>query len=190
MILVFFGPPGAGKGTQANFISKSLNIVHLSTGEILRQQLQKETKLSYELKKMMETGQLVSDKILNEIILNRITQDDCKKGYIFDGYPRTLSQAYFINNYFLNNSLLFDYFFELKIEDESIIKRITNRALIESRKDDSEKIIKNRLNEYNFETGPVLNYYKKRHNSIYHMIDGNQEIGKINSLLLKLLKKN
>ena len=83
MILIFFGPPGAGKGTQAKFVSKALNIVHLSTGDILRDQLKKESKLSLELKKIMKSGQLVSDQIINQIVSERITQKDCKKGFIF-----------------------------------------------------------------------------------------------------------
>ena len=106
MILFFFGPPGAGKGTQAKFISGKLNIVHLSTGEILRNQLKKESKLSLDLKRIMETGQLVSDKILNKIVLERIMQKDCNKGFIFDGYQRTITQALFIDDYLVNIFLL------------------------------------------------------------------------------------
>ena len=189
MILFFFGPPGAGKGTQAKFISEELNIVHLSTGDVLRDQLKKESNLSLELKNIIEKGQLVSDKILNQIVSELIAKEDCKKGFIVDGYPRTLSQTHFITNYFFKNKLSFDHFFEFYIDHDSMIKRITNRALVEKRDDDSEKTIKTRLDEYNQETKPVLNYFKKQYSSIYHIIDGNQEIGKINSLLLRLLKK-
>ena len=197
MILIFFGPPGAGKGTQADFVSKALNIVHLSTGEVLRKyliqegklSLELEGKLSFELEETIKSGELVSDKILNHIVSERMAQEDCKKGFIFDGYPRTLSQTYFINNCFKKNKLSFDHFFEFYIDHDSMIKRITNRALVEKRDDDSEKTIKTRLDEYNQETKPVLNYFKKQYSSIYHIIDGNQEIGKINSLLLRLLKK-
>ena len=190
MILIFFGPPGAGKGTQAKLVSKELKIVHLSTGELLRDQLKKENKLSLELKKIIDNGQLVSDKILNQIVSERILQKDCKKGFIFDGYPRTLSQTYFINNYFVKNNLTFNHFFEFTIDFDLIVKRITSRALIESRTDDSERTIKIRFSKYNQETKPVLNYYNKQYSSIYHIIDGNQEIEKINFLLLRLLKKS
>ena len=161
MILFFFGPPGAGKGTQAKFFAKKLNIVHLSTGEILRNQLKKESKLSLDLKRTMETGQLVSDKILNKIVLERIMQKDCNKGFIFDGYPRTISQAFFIDDYFANNNLSFFCFFEFAIDEDSIIKRITGRALTESRLDDSKETIKTRIAKYLQETKPVLDYYKK-----------------------------
>ena len=189
MIIIFFGPPGAGKSTQAKFVSQALNIVHLSTGDILRDQLKKESKLSLELKKIMESGQLVSDNILNQIVSERILQQDCKKGFVFDGFPRTISQAFFIDDYFVKNNLLFDRFFDFNIDDDSIIKRITSRALVESRTDDSEETIKPRLVKYIQETKPVLDHYKKKYSSIYHIIDSKQEIGKINSLLLKLLKK-
>ena len=187
MILIFFGPPGAGKSTQAKFVSKVLNIVHLSTGDILRDQLKKESKLSLELKKIIESGQLVSDKILNQTVSERITQKDCKKGFIFDGYPRTYSQALFIDDYFVKNNLSFDHFFDFNIDDDSIIKRITGRSLVESRADDSQETIKTRLAKYNQETKPVLDHYKKEYSPIYHIIDGKQEIEKLNSLLLKSL---
>ena len=190
MILTFFGPPGAGKGTQAKFVAKKLKIFHLSTGDLLRDQLKKENKLSLLLKKNIENGKLVSDKILNQIVSERISQQDCKKGFIFDGYPRTLSQAYYINDYFGKNNLNFDYFFEFNISDNSIIKRITKRALIEGRTDDSEETIKTRLEKYKQETRPVLDYYNKQYSLIYHTIDGNQGIEKINFLLLGLLEKS
>ena len=189
MILFFFGPPGAGKGTQAKFISKKLNIVHLSTGEVLRGQLIKESKLSLDLKKILENGELVSDKIMNQIVSERIIQKDCNKGFIFDGYPRTMPQAYFINDYFARQKLTFDYFFEFKIDTNLIIERIINRSIVEKRTDDSEEVIKTRLEKYNEETKPILDLYKKHYNSIYHTIDSNQEIEKINSLLLILLEK-
>ena len=189
MILIFFGPPGAGKGTQARLISKELKIIHLSTGDVLRDQLLNESKLSIELQKIIDSGQLASDKIINQIVSKRIEQKDCKKGFIFDGYPRTLSQAYFINDYFVKNNLSFDYFIDFNLDEVSIIKRITSRALVESRPDDSDEVIKTRLEEYYKETKPVLDYYKKQYSSIYQTIDGGQEIQKINSFLLRLLKK-
>ena len=189
MNLIFFGPPGAGKGTQAKFISKKLNIVHLSTGDILRDQSKKDSELSLELKKIIKKGQLVSDKILNKIISERIMQQDCKKGFIFDGYPRTISQAFFIDDYFANNNLSFFCFFEFAIDEDSIIKRITGRALTESRLDDSKETIKTRIAKYLQETKPVLDYYKNKYSSIYYKIDGKLKISELNNLLLKTLIK-
>ena len=117
----------------------------------------------------MERGQLVSDKILNQIVSKRIAHQDCNKGFIFDGYPRTLSQAHFINDFIVKHNLSFDYFLEFNIDDDSIIKRITSRALVEDRVDDSEEAMKARLRKYNKETMPVLDHYKKHYRSIYHL---------------------
>lgn len=189
MIVTVFGPPGAGKGTQAKFISEKLDIVHLSTGDVLRGQLKNRSKLSLKLQKVIDDGQLVSDKILNQIVLKRISQKDCIKGFVFDGYPRTIFQAHFIEEYFYKNNLSFNYFIEFYLENETIISRITSRFLTENRTDDSEKIISTRIEEYNKETRPVLEYYKKQYSSIYHTVNGDQEIDKINSILLKILRK-
>ena len=189
MILFFFGPPGAGKGTQAKLISQKLKIVHLSTGEVLRSQLKKENKLSFQLKKILESGQLVSDKILNKIVSERIKLQDCKKGFIFDGYPRTISQAYFINDYFTNNNLSIDHFFEFNVNFDLIVARIINRSLVESREDDNKEVIMKRIEKYKQETKPVLDYYKRKFSSIYHIVDGSQEIENINSIIIKIIEK-
>ena len=98
MILIFFGPPGAGKGTQAKFIAKELNITHLSTGDILREQLLKNNEFSKILKRIMDSGQLVTDNILNKIISERLNNIDCSNGFILDGYPRTMEQAFFLES--------------------------------------------------------------------------------------------
>lgn len=188
MILFFFGPPGAGKGTQAKLISKELNIIHLSTGDMLRDQLSKNNYLSTRLKKIMDSGQLVSDDISNQIISERLKEEDCKKGFILDGYPRTMAQALFLNNLLAKNKLKIDYIFEIYIDDKIIIKRITGRAAIENRGDDSKNIIKTRLLKYHQETKIVSEFYKKELNSVYYFIDGDQEITKLNLEILKIVK--
>ena len=184
MIAVFFGPPGAGKGTQAKFIANFLNLLHLSTGDILRDQLKIENTLTIKLRKIMQDGQLVSDEIVNQIVSDRIVKTDCNKGFIFDGYPRTLTQAIYINNFFSNNNLKYDYIFEICLEHEFIIERIKNRAALEKRTDDSVEVIKERIKEYKNQTLPVLQKFKNEYSKIYHKRDGNQEIEKINSLLM------
>lgn len=190
MIIIFFGPPGSGKGTQAKFFSKLLNIIHLSTGEILREKLSEKNQLALELKKVMEAGHLVSDEILNKIVSERILRNDCKNGFIFDGYPRTISQAFFINSFFEKNNLKFNFIIEFDIKDKSIIERIKNRSMTESRSDDSEETIKIRLDKYNQETSLVLEHYKKLFNSIYKKIDGSHEIKVVNEKLLNIFKKH
>ena len=189
MILIFFGPPGAGKGTQAKFISENFNIPHLSTGDILRDQLNQTSELSIKLKNIIDSGQLVSDEILNQIISNRITQTDCKKGFIFDGYPRTLNQAIFIDDFFLKKHLNIDYIFEIKIKEDSIIKRISSRSILENRGDDTLETIKTRIEKYYQETKPVLQHYYDNQRKIFRSINGDREIADINSLILNLLKK-
>ena len=190
MILIFLGPPGAGKGTQAKFISNELDLVHLSTGAILRNQLLKKNELSIKLKTIMDSGQLVSDNTLNQIIAERIEEDDCKKGFILDGYPRTMAQVFFFKDLLSKKKLEINCIFEISIGDETIIRRIKERASNENREDDSIKSIKTRLIKYYNETKAVSDYYKKKFDSIYNFIDGDQEITNLNIELLKLVKKH
>jgi len=190
MILIFLGPPGAGKGTQAKCIAKEFNIPHLSTGDILRFQLENNNEQTKQIKKNMDSGQLVTDEILNSIISNRICQKDCNNGFILDGYPRTINQAIFLEDQLKKNSLNIDYIFEISIEDTIVISRINNRAVIEKRVDDSDVTIKTRLFKYYEDTKPVSNFYQKKYGLIYKTIDGNQKIEELNSKLLKLLKKH
>ena len=141
MILIFFGPPGAGKGTQASLIAKKLNIPHLSTGDILRSKLLDTDPLSIKLKNIIDTGNLVSDQIINEIIKIRFSFKDCEKGFILDGYPRTIIQKDFSHNYLAEKSLNISKIFDLSVREEMIIKRIKFRSNIEKREDDKDEII-------------------------------------------------
>ena len=189
MHLIFFGPPGAGKGTQAKFVSQEFKLPHLSTGDILRFRLKQKDDLAERIKKTIDKGKLVSDDILNSIISQRIIEKDCFNGFILDGYPRTLNQADFLNKEFKKNGLKIDFIFEIEINDTIIIDRITNRANIEDRSDDSEISIKTRISKFYQETKPVFSYYSNEHPSAYHCIDGNREISTVKSEILKLLRK-
>ena len=188
MILIFFGPPGAGKGTQANLISKYLDIPHLSTGAILRNKLLENDDLSIKLKKIMDDGELVSDNILNQIVSNRINNSDCKKGFILDGYPRTIDQAIFLNSTLKFKNLSIYKIIDIDVDKETIIKRIKSRSDIENRQDDKEEVIKTRIAKYLSETKPVSDYYKIQNPLKYCVINGNQEIEKINADILENLK--
>lgn len=190
MILIFFGPPGAGKGTQANLISKKLFIPHLSTGDMLRNKLLDNDSLSIKLKKIIDSGNLVPDKILNEIIINRISISDCKNGFILDGYPRTISQKDFFTNYLLNNNLKISKIFDLAISQNNILKRIKLRSNIENREDDKEEIIKTRITKYTQETKPISDYYKLNYPHDYFLIDADQEIDMIQADIVKITKNN
>ena len=136
MILIFFGPPGAGKGTQAKIISEYYDIPHLSTGDILRKKLLEKDILSIKLKNIIDGGKLVSDEIINQIILQRLKESDCSNGFILDGYPRTKMQADFLNSYFQDTNLEIDNIIEISLSHKDIKKRIKSRSTIENRKDD------------------------------------------------------
>jgi Adenylate kinase and related kinases len=148
MIFLFFGPPGAGKGTQAAILSKQYNIPHLSTGEILRNNLLGTSTQSKKIKKIIEKGNLVSDEILNEIIEQKLNSYECSKGYILDGYPRTLSQNDWLQSYLNSKNLKITKIFDINLEKNIIVERIKNRAKLEKRNDDTEEVIKNRVNKY------------------------------------------
>ena len=187
--IIFFGPPGAGKGTQAFFIAKKFNIPHLSTGDILRGKLFDKDELSKKLKRIIDSGNLVSDEVLNEIIANRLALTDCKKGFILDGYPRTIVQKDFLENYLRLNNLQILNIFDLKLDENIIIERIKLRSNIEQRGDDKTSIIKTRITKYLKETAPLSEYYRSKYPQNYHSINGDREVEKIKEELLKILKK-
>ncbi|MDC0191691.1 adenylate kinase [Alphaproteobacteria bacterium] len=189
MIFIFFGPPGAGKGTQAEILSKHYNIPHLSTGEILRNNLFGTNAESMKIRKILEKGDLVSDEILNEIIKQKLDSPECISGYILDGYPRTLSQNKWLQNYLNFKNLEITKIFDINLEKDIIVKRIKNRAILEKRIDDSQEVIKNRVNKYIEETKPLSKYYLKNNPKNYHLINGNQDIEMIKNDILKIVKK-
>ena len=189
MILIFFGPPGAGKGTQASLIANNFNIPHLSTGDILRDKLLQKDGLSTRLKHIMDKGQLVSDDILNEIVSSRISNYDCLRGFILDGYPRTIGQALFLNTVLNSKNLKIDKIIDINVDERIIVKRIISRFKTENRQDDTEDVIKTRISRYLSETKPLSDFYKIKHSSDYLSINGNQEIERITADIIKILKK-
>ena len=188
MIIIFFGPPGAGKGTQASLTAKKLNIPHLSTGEILRDKLLDQDSISIKLKNLMDSGNLVSDEILNEIVAKRLKLHDCQKGFILDGYPRTVSQNIFFIDFLASHDLSVSKIIELSIDENIILERIKTRSNIENRLDDREEIIKTRMMEYLQQTKPLSSYFRTKHPNDYHIVDGNQYIENIQDDITKILK--
>jgi len=187
MKIVFFGPPGSGKGTQAKLLSDDSKIIHLSTGDILRDKLK--DKLSIQLKEIMASGSLVSDEILNKIITTKLNSDDCLNGFILDGYPRTLAQSEFILDFFYKNSIKLDFIFDFKIDFKLVEERILNRSEKENRSDDNINVIKTRLEKYMKETYPVSSIFKEKFKDSYYTIDASLEISQIQKEVKKIIKK-
>ena len=180
MRIILFGPPGCGKGTQATFISEALAIPHLSTGDMLRSAVSSGSEIGLKAKNIMESGGLVSDQIVLSIVEQRIAKDDCEKGFILDGFPRTVNQAEKLDSLLSTNNKL-DYVLRIKVDEEEIIKRLIDRA----REDDKPDIIKNRFKTYNLETQPLIPFYEER--KILFNIDGMQEIEKVSEDIKKVI---
>ncbi len=186
--IIFFGPPGAGKGTQAKIISNYLNISHLSTGDILRKKLKDNDNLAIKLKEIMSSGNLVSDDILNSIVSSRL-KNEANVGFILDGYPRTLNQSEFLNNYLLKTSNSINYIFDIQINFEILKDRILKRSSEESRDDDNIDVIETRFNEYLNSTQKVSSHYKENNSDIFYEIDGSLQIEEITLKIKQKLKK-
>jgi len=185
--IIFFGPPGAGKGTQAKIISKLLNVSHLSTGDILRKKLLDKDSLANELNKIMSSGNLVSDDILNTIVSSQL-KNEVKNGFILDGYPRTLEQSNFLNNFLNETSNPINYIFNIQIDFEILRDRIIKRSSEESREDDKIDVIETRYKEYLNSTKKVSNSYKDNYSNIFHEIDGSLQIHEITNKIKEILK--
>tara|TARA_B100000902_G_C26925186_1_gene723646 strand:+ start:120 stop:668 length:549 start_codon:yes stop_codon:yes gene_type:complete len=152
--LLFLGPPGAGKGTQAALISEANSYLHLSTGELLRREIDSHTDLGNQVKEIINNGELVSDQLVLDIVKKNLSSEN--NGWILDGYPRNLSQVNSLNDVLMNISQPLEIVFYLDIPDEVLIKRL----LMRGRKDDNEKTIKTRLKIYKATTEPLIEYYK------------------------------
>ena len=189
MKIIFFGPPGSGKGTQAKLIARELNILHLSTGDILRDKLSDGDTLALKLKEIMSSGNLVSDEILNQIIASKLIGEECSNGYILDGYPRTISQSEFLLSFFKTNNLEIDFVFDFKIDFKLVQERIINRAKQEQRSDDNLEVIKIRLDKYTKETFPVSQFFSENFRENFYDIDASQEVSKIQKELMNIVKK-
>ena len=161
--VVLFGPPGAGKGTQAEKIIEMYNLIHLSTGDILRGELAAETSLGLEAKKYMDKGELVPDEVVIGMIESKINRNPDAAGFIFDGFPRTTAQAKALDDLLLKKGTPVTAMIMLTVEREELIKRLLNRGRDSGRSDDQDiSIVENRINVYNNETAPVIDYYEKQ----------------------------
>ena len=214
MKIVLLGPPGAGKGTQAEIICKNFSIPHISTGDMLREAIAKETALGKQAKEIMDAGNLVPDEVIINLVKERIKQEDCKNGYLFDGFPRTIPQADALDN----QEIFLDVVLELTLEDELIINRMSGRRIHQSsgrsyhiefnppknegiddetgetliqRDDDKPDTVKNRLEVYWEQTNPLIVYYRSKSIQTdlkYIEIDGSKTMENVSLEIKKALE--
>jgi adenylate kinase len=209
--IILLGAPGAGKGTQASYITKELNIPQISTGDMLRNAIARGTELGKKAKVVMDNGQLVSDDIVIGLVKERLQEEDCKNGYLFDGFPRTIIQADSLKQ----AGIKIDYVIEIDVPFAEIVTRLSGRRVhVESgrtyhiiynppkvenkddltgepliqRNDDKEETIRKRLDVYASQTAPLIDYYSKEINVKYAKIDGTQDVAIVRRLILDKLR--
>ena len=212
--MIIFGPPGSGKGTQAERISEEFNICHISTGDILRESISKKTKLGLEAESYVTLGELVPDNVIIGIIEDRLRMDDCKDGFLLDGFPRNLAQAETLDKILEKIGIKLDSVIILNVKDEELLKRLVNRRTCKvcskvhhlifkppkkkgfcdqcggelyQRNDDKEETVRNRLNVYKNQTEPLIDFYRKK--GLGLEIDGNKNIPNVFEDICTHLKK-
>ena len=213
MNLMVFGAPGAGKGTQAKFLIEKYDIPQISTGDILRAAIADKTDMGMEAKKFMDEGKLVPDSTIIGIIKDRLAEDDCKKGFILDGFPRTLPQAEALNDLMKNMNISLDKVISLNVPDELIVGRITGRRVCSDcgasfhvefnpskeenvcdycgseliiRKDDNAETVKSRLSAYHEQTAPLIAFYTKM--GVMIELDGTKDVADVTADMINSLK--
>jgi adenylate kinase len=213
MRIVLFGAPGAGKGTQAEILKKELGIPAISTGDIFRANVKNNTELGQKAKKYMDAGELVPDELVNALVISRLMEDDCKEGYIFDGYPRTVPQAEAFTKELEKIGQKIDFAIDINVPNENIVKRMSGRRSCEKcgtpyhvvskpsktegvcdncggkliqRADDAEETVLKRLKVYEEQTAPLKDYYEKQ--GVLKEIDGTKAINEISEQILAILK--
>ncbi|MEM0928205.1 MAG: adenylate kinase [Pseudomonadota bacterium] len=187
MIVIFLGPPGAGKGTQAKMIASKHGIPQLSTGDMLRAAVAAGTELGLKCKAIMDAGDLVSDEIMAGVIADRIDQDDCKDGFLLDGFPRTLPQGEVLEDMLKAKGRPVDVVLELRVDDNELVNRLNSRiaetkaAGGEVRADDNEDTFRKRLGVYNSQTAPLVPFYEER--GLLKSIDGMLAIDEVTAAI-------
>ena len=185
MNVIIFGPPGAGKGTQAFNIVKKFDLFQVSTGDLLRDEVKNQTDIGRDIEKIISKGDFATDEIVNELIKKIIYDPQKKNRLIFDGYPRSLNQAENLDNLLNDSNQNIDFIFYLNVKKETIIKRIEKRKIVENRADDDLSTILKRYDTYMETTKPVLDFYSKKSN--FHEIDGDLKIEEISSKIEQIL---
>jgi adenylate kinase len=172
MRLILLGPPGAGKGTQAKILIEEYGIPQLSTGDILRAAIAAQTPLGLEAKAIVDRGDLVSDTIVNGIVSERLDAEDCKAGFILDGFPRTIAQAAALDTMLVEKACALDAVIEIRADTDELVRRVIQRSRESggARADDNEEVLRNRLGVYAEQTAPLVEYYQQK--GVLKSVDG------------------
>jgi adenylate kinase len=184
--IALFGPPGAGKGTQSEFLINKYNLFYISTGDLLRKEMAAKTKLGLEAQSIIAAGGLVSDEIIVQIIEKTITDNPGSSGFLFDGFPRTYIQAYILEGLMLKLHTSLNCLISLNVPEEESVRRLLNRGITSGRSDDNETVIRNRLKEYNQKTLPVLQFYRDK--GIYVEVDGTASIDVVQQRISEIVR--
>ena len=182
MRLVLVGPPGAGKGTQAQIVATQLSIPHISTGDIFRANVAGGTELGLQAQQFMNAGELVPDSVTNAMVADRLAQPDAQAGFLLDGYPRNREQAIVLEGLLAEGDIALDAVVELDVDNESVIARLLDRAVKDGRADDTEDVIRRRLDVYSEQTEPLVGYY--REHGLLRSVDG---VGTIEDITARIV---
>lgn len=184
MRIILFGPPGAGKGTQAKLLEESLNVPQLSTGDMFRSAIKNQTPLGVKVKAILDSGKLVSDEVVVEMVQETIAKSEYANGYILDGFPRTVAQAEAFDALLAERGEQVDAFVAMEVPEEELVSRLVNRG--QGREDDTPDKIKVRLKVYEQETAPVMEHYRKK--GMYKSVNGLGTVDEIQQRLIEAIK--
>ncbi|MBD2187668.1 adenylate kinase [Pseudanabaena mucicola] len=181
--VILMGPPGAGKGTQGEILAESWQVPRIAPGDIFRAEIKQETELGLKVKSFSDSGRLVPDEVVIEVIESRLRQPDTQSGWILDGFPRTVAQAEALDNLLVDINQPYDSVINLDVPDQFLIDRLKARAIEQGRADDTEEVIKNRLEEYNAKTRPLLEFYGNK----VKQIDGTPSMPEVTEAIKQFL---